>query len=136
MSGPACFVGIDVAKATLECAVLPTGESWQLANEDAAFAALVAKLRDVAPERIVLEAPGGFEHGVAALAAAQLPVVVANPRQVRDLAARAVNSRRPTVSMRGSWRFSPSGCNPHSGRFPSRRLRRWMRFAHAAPATP
>lgn len=85
MSGPACFVGIDVAKATLECAVLPTGESWQLANEDAAFAALVAKLRDVAPERIVLEATGGFEHGVvAALAAAQLPVVVANPRQVRD----------------------------------------------------
>jgi transposase len=85
MSGPACFVGIDVAKATLECAVLPTGESWQLANEDAAFAALVAKLRDIAPERIVLEATGGFEHGVVvALAAAQLPVVVANPRQVRD----------------------------------------------------
>ena len=84
MSGPA-FVGIDVAKATLDCAVVPTGETWQVPNEDAAFAALIARLRALAPERIVLEATGGFEHGVvAALAAAQLPVVVANPRQVRD----------------------------------------------------
>ena len=33
----------------------------------------------------MLEATGGFEHAVvAALAAAGLPVIVANPRQVRD----------------------------------------------------
>src|SRR5437870_5405245 len=84
MSGPA-FVGIDVAKATLDCAVVPTGETWQVPNEYAAFAALIARLRALAPERIVLEATGGFEHGVvAALSAAQLPVVVANPRLVRD----------------------------------------------------
>lgn len=85
MSGPACFVGIDVAKATLDCAVVPSGETWQLPNEDGAFAALVARLRTVGPERIVLEATGGFEHSlVAALAAAELPVMVVNPRQVRD----------------------------------------------------
>jgi len=85
MTGPACFVGIDVAKATLECAVLPTGETWQVANEDGAFLALVVRLRALVPVRIVLEATGGFEHGVvAALAAADLPVVVVNPRQVRD----------------------------------------------------
>jgi len=85
MTGPACFVGIDVAKATLDCAVVPTGEAWQLPNEDGAFVALIARLRALAPERIVLEATGGFEHGVvAALAAAHLPVVVVNPRQVRD----------------------------------------------------
>jgi transposase len=84
MSGR-CFVGIDVAKATLECAVVPTRDAWQLPNEDAAFPALVSRLRALAPERVVLEATGGFEHGVvAALAAAGLPVVVANPRQVRD----------------------------------------------------
>jgi transposase len=85
MPGPACFVGIDVAKATLDCAVVPTGETWQLPNEDAGFPGLVTRLRAVAPARIVLEATGGFEHGVvAALAAAGLPVVVVNPRQVRD----------------------------------------------------
>jgi transposase len=85
MTEPACFVGIDVAKATLDCAVLPTGETWQVPNDDPAFVPLVARLRALAPERIVLEATGGFEHGlVAALAAAALPVVVVNPRQVRD----------------------------------------------------
>lgn len=85
MSGPACFVGIDVAKATLDCAVVPSGETWQLPNEDGAFSDLVSRLRTLGPVRIVLEATGGFEHGVvAALAAAELPVVVVNPRQVRD----------------------------------------------------
>jgi transposase len=85
MTDPTCFVGIDVAKATLDLAVRPTGESWQVPNEDPALSALVGRLRALAPTRIVLEATGGFEHAVvAALAAAGLPVVVANPRQVRD----------------------------------------------------
>jgi len=85
MSDPACFVGIDVAKATLDCAVVPTGQTWQLSNADVAFPDLVARPRTFAPERSVFEATGGFEHGVvAALAAAGLPVVVANPRRVRD----------------------------------------------------
>ena len=85
MTGPACFVGIDVAKATLDCAVVPTGETWQVPNEDAALTELVTRVHRLAPSRIVLEATGGFELGVvAALAAAGLPVVVANPRQVRD----------------------------------------------------
>ena len=44
-------------------------------------------LRALAPALIVLEATGGYETAlVAALAAASLPVVVANPRQVRDFA--------------------------------------------------
>ena len=39
------------------------------------------------PTLVVLEATGGYERAaVAALAAAQMPVVVANPRQVRDFA--------------------------------------------------
>src|ERR1044072_5691631 len=59
MTGPACFVGIDVAKATLDCAVVPTGETWQVPNEDAGFAGLVTRLRALRPTRIVLEATGG-----------------------------------------------------------------------------
>jgi len=87
MSGPAVFVGIDVAKATLELAVRPTGDRWTVANEPAAIHELVEALRSRGPALVVLEATGGFEHAVvAALAAASLPVVVANPRQVRDFA--------------------------------------------------
>jgi transposase len=84
---PPVFVGIDVAKATLDVAVRPSGECWQHANEPAALLALLARLQPLAPTLVVLEATGGFERGVvAALAAAGVPVVVANPRQVRDFA--------------------------------------------------
>ncbi len=87
MPGPAVCVGIDVAQATLDLALRPTGERWTLANAEPAIQSLVQALRPHAPSLIVLEATGGFEHAVvAALAAAGLPVVVANPRQVRDFA--------------------------------------------------
>lgn len=87
MSGPAVFVGIDVAKATLDLAVRPSGQRWTVANEATTMAELVEALEAQAPTLVVLEATGGFEHVVvAALAAAGLPVVVANPRQVRDFA--------------------------------------------------
>jgi transposase len=40
-----------------------------------------------APALVVLEATGGYERAVvAAVATARLPLVVANPRQVRDFA--------------------------------------------------
>jgi transposase len=81
------FVGIDVAKATLDVVVRPSGACWQLPNEDAAIKTLVARLAALPPTLLVLEATGGFERAiVAALAGAGLPVVVANPRQVRDFA--------------------------------------------------
>lgn len=87
MTAPACFVGIDVAKATLDVAVRPSGERWSAPNDEAGISALVARLRPLAPALIVLEATGGFETAtVAAVAAAGLAVVVANPRQVRDFA--------------------------------------------------
>jgi transposase len=58
-----------------------------VATDEAGVAALVARLRPLAPALIVCEATGGFERAmIAALAAAGLPLVVANPRQVRDFA--------------------------------------------------
>ena len=86
MSGPAVCVGIEVSKATLDLALRPTGERWTLANDAAAIQALVHDLQPRAPSLILLEATGGFEHAVVAALAAGLPVVVANPRQVRDFA--------------------------------------------------
>src|SRR6266700_4235896 len=83
----AFFVGIDVSKEQLDIAVRPSGESWTVAHEETSLSALVARLRDLAPTLIVLEATGGWEVTVTgALAAAALPVAVVNPRQVRDFA--------------------------------------------------
>ena len=80
-------IGIDVAKAELVVAAHPTGERWAVANDERGIRTLVERLRSAAPELIVLEATGGYELlCVAALAAVGLPVVVANPRQVRDFA--------------------------------------------------
>lgn len=80
-------VGIDVAKAELVVAVRPSGERWSVANDERGVGTLVERLRVLAPALIVLEATGGYELlAVAALAAAALPVVVVNPRQVRDFA--------------------------------------------------
>lgn len=79
------FVGIDVAKSVLDVAVRPTGEAWRVANDQAGIGEVVARLRVVRPVLVVCEATGGFEQPiVAALAAARVPIVVANPRQVRD----------------------------------------------------
>lgn len=81
------FVGIDVSKDGLDAAVRPAGSGWRVSNDDAGIRALVARVRELAPALIVLEATGGYERAaVAALAAATLPVVVANPRQVRSFA--------------------------------------------------
>jgi transposase len=81
------FVGIDVAKGELVVGVRPTGTGWTATNDVKGVAALVDQLRGLAPILIVLEATGGYELlCVAALAAADLPVVVVNPRQVRDFA--------------------------------------------------
>jgi transposase len=63
------------------------GAHWQAANRSAQWDELAEQLTALAPERIVLEASGGYEAAVTAvLVDRQLPVVVANPRQVRDFA--------------------------------------------------
>jgi transposase len=86
------FVGIDVSKATLDVAgrtvagpLPPLAISG--ANTEAGLATLVPVLVAQAPALIVLEATGGYERLAAAtLALAGLPVVVVNPRQVREFA--------------------------------------------------
>ena len=84
------FVGIDVSKATLEIAGRHaeqpiTDLPFRVANTDEGVAELTVLLVALAPTLIVLEATGGYERLAAAtLALAGLPVVVVNPRQVRD----------------------------------------------------
>jgi transposase len=81
------FVGIDVSKAQLEVYVRPTGERLGVATDEAGITQLLGRLQSLRPHVIVLEATGGYEARVAAaLAHAGLPVVVVNPRQIRDFA--------------------------------------------------
>jgi len=81
------LIGIDVAKAELVVAARPTSERWTVANDERGVRTLVERFQRDVPELIVLEATGGYELlCVAGLAAVGLPVVVVNPRQVRDFA--------------------------------------------------
>lgn len=81
------FIGIDVSKERLDVAIRPSGERESVTNDRAGIEVLIQRLREVQPSLIVLEATGGLERGVTrALTSAEFPVVVVNPRQVRDFA--------------------------------------------------
>lgn len=82
----AVYVGIDVSKNTLDLQVLE-GVQQQFLNTAEGIQALLEVLKAQTLERVALEATGGYERLlVAALLAAGMPVVVVNPRQVRDFA--------------------------------------------------
>jgi transposase len=71
----------------LDVAVRPTGEVFAVVRDAEGLDALVARLKPLAPVAVAVEATGGYETVVAAsLAAADLPVVVVNPAQVRSFA--------------------------------------------------
>ncbi len=84
---PDRFIGMDVSKDSLEVAVRPTEERMSFANQEDGISLLVDFVKSFCPRLIVLEATGGLEKAVVcALAVRGLPVVVVNPRQVRDFA--------------------------------------------------
>lgn len=88
MSSPSPVnVGIDVSKETLDIAVHETESHWTSPHEFSGFSQVLEALRSLNPTRIIIEASGGVENLlVSYLAAAALPVIVVNPRQVRDFA--------------------------------------------------
>ena len=87
MSEDPRYIGIDVSKAQLEVAVRPGNQRWQVSCTDEGTGKLISQLTHLRPTLVVMEASGGLEIPlVASLAAASLPVVIVNPRQVRDFA--------------------------------------------------
>lgn len=81
------YVGIDVAKASLDVAVRPGGKRWRLSNDEHGIEQTIALMRKLGPTRVVLEATGGIELPlVAQMMEAGLPALIVNPRQVRDFA--------------------------------------------------
>ncbi|MBN6715414.1 IS110 family transposase [Pseudomonas capsici] len=87
MNQDSVYVGIDISKSTLDTFISTTGQVEQFLNGQADIQRLTQHLKTLNPALVVLEATGGFERLVAAeLFAASLPVVIVNPRQVRNFA--------------------------------------------------
>jgi len=81
------WVGIDVSKRTLDTHIRPQNHSFQTLNNKSGIAELLKELQQLAIGLIVLEATGGLQNLAArTIMQAGLPVVVVNPRQVRDFA--------------------------------------------------
>jgi transposase len=81
------YVGIDVAKDTLQIATCPDLIKTCLPNTPEGHRQICELLKKHSVALIVLEATGGYERPLAAeLLCESLPVVVVNPRQVRNFA--------------------------------------------------
>ena len=80
-------VGIDVSKAQLDVAVMPEGAAFRISNDEAGIEALLARLKPLHPDLVVMEATGGYETAAAmGISGAGIRLAVVNPRQVRDFA--------------------------------------------------
>jgi transposase len=78
-------IGIDVSKDQLDVAAPEGTTRW--ANDPTGHQQLLEHLSQWSLAAVILEATGGYQRAIVAeLAAAGLPVVVVNPRQVRDFA--------------------------------------------------
>lgn len=80
-------VGIDVGKSQLDICIYEADNHWSTGNNTSDIKTLASKLARYKLARIVVEATGGYERDlVEALAERGLPVVVIQPRQVRNFA--------------------------------------------------
>jgi transposase len=80
-------VGIDIAKHHFDLHLLPEGTTARYDNDGPGIQQCRQFLARVQPERIVLEATGGYEVPLTMeLQAVHMPVIVVNPRRIRDYA--------------------------------------------------
>lgn len=81
----AVYIGLDISKASLQLHCQKT--QTELANDATGHARLIKRLRAIPGAQLICEATGGYERPVvAALHAADLPVSVVHPAQVRHFA--------------------------------------------------
>jgi transposase len=87
MTEEAVYIGVDIGKNTLDIAVSNLKETRQFQNDHKGITNAVSYISSLKPAKIVLEATGKYETPLAAqLQVNRLPVVIVNPRQVRDYA--------------------------------------------------
>jgi len=81
------MVGVDVSLARLDVAVWPNQEIFRIGNDAAGIEQLLARMLELRPRAVIVEASGGLEDLlVSELCAAAIPVARVNPRQVREFA--------------------------------------------------
>ncbi len=102
------FVGIDVSKDRLDVHIYPVGESFGVPRNEEGMEQLVTRLKGHDLTVIAIEATGGFEMiVVAALAAAELPVAVVNPKRIHNYArALGVNAKTDVIDAAVIARFA------------------------------
>lgn len=80
-------LAVDVARDHLDIAAAADGDVERLAHDAAGIGEVVQRAQSLDVQRITVEASGGWQTQlVAALLQAGLPVIVVNPRQVREYA--------------------------------------------------
>ena len=80
-------VGIDTSKDRLDVVIIPNSQHQSFANDEQGCEQLASWLGDISPNLIAIEATGGYEMlAVSILSTVGLPIVVVNPRQVRNYA--------------------------------------------------
>ena len=80
-------LALDVSKAWLDLATAVDGHVERVTHDPAGIRTVIDRARACEAQRITLEASGGYQTKlVAALLHAGLPVIVVNPRQVREYA--------------------------------------------------
>lgn len=85
MNKPNRVIGVDIAKDKVDVCFLLSEKYATASQED--YEALVKRIKKYKPSLVAMEATGGYEKRFFALCVdAGLPVVVLNPRQVRDYA--------------------------------------------------
>ena len=80
------WIGVDVAKDSLKVHVRPTNERWETTTTMAELKKLAKKLKSMDPQGVILEATGGWERKVVAVLKQDVPVIVMNPRRIREFA--------------------------------------------------
>jgi transposase len=81
------YIGVDVSKNTLDMAVNDDNRHWSFSNSPFGIEKAIETIKKFKPELVVLEATGSYEIPFAAAVGIEgVPVVVANPRQIRDFA--------------------------------------------------
>ena len=100
----AFWLGIDVAKATLELASSESEATWQVPNTPDGWQAVTARYAEAPPVGVVMEATGTLHVGLHLhLCAAGWHSSVMNPKWIADYAGAAAAWARPTASMPGCW---------------------------------
>lgn len=93
---PVVYVGVDVAKATLQVHQHQQGHQQEFANNSKGLTQLRKQLQQLPGAHVICEATGGYERAlVRTLQEAQIPVSVTNPARVRA-AAQAQGQRAKT----------------------------------------